>query len=73
MSGLLDTNVIVQVGLIVKDVEASKKKWAGFFGISVPPTVDAGDYEVTQTKYRGEAAPNAKCHFLTRGRICSLN
>jgi catechol 2,3-dioxygenase-like lactoylglutathione lyase family enzyme len=63
MSGLLDTNVIIQVGFIVKDVEECKKKWAGFFGIPVPPTVGAGDYEVTQTRYRGEGAPNAKCQM----------
>jgi catechol 2,3-dioxygenase-like lactoylglutathione lyase family enzyme len=63
MSGLLDTNVIIQVGFVVRNIEECKKKWAGFFGVPVPPTVGTGDYEVTQTKYRGEAAPNAKCQM----------
>jgi catechol 2,3-dioxygenase-like lactoylglutathione lyase family enzyme len=63
MAGLLDTNVIIQVGFIVKDVEECKKKWAGFFGVPVPPTIGAGDYEVTQTRYREKAAPNAKCQM----------
>jgi methylmalonyl-CoA epimerase len=63
MAGLLDTNIIIQVGFIVKNVEKCKKKWADFFGVSVPPTVGAGDYEVTQTRYRGEATPNAKCQM----------
>jgi len=61
MSGLLNTNAVIQVGLIVKDIEKTKKKWAEFFGVPVPATIDAGDYEITQTKYKGKAAPKAKC------------
>ncbi|MDR0443559.1 MAG: VOC family protein [Treponema sp.] len=61
MAGLVNTNAIIQVGLIVKNVEKTKQKWASFFGVPVPPTVGAGDYEITQTKYKGKAAPKAKC------------
>ncbi|MCL2444455.1 MAG: VOC family protein [Treponema sp.] len=61
MTGLLKTNDIIQIGLIVKDVEKTKKKWAAFFGVPVPPTIDAGNYEITQTKYKGKPAPKAKC------------
>ena len=61
MAGLLNTNGIIQVGLIVKDIEKTKVKWAEFFGIPVPPTFGAGDYEITQTKYNGEPAPKAAC------------
>jgi len=61
MAGLFNTNVITQVALVVKDIEKTKKKWAEFFGVPVPPTVEAGSYEVTQTKYKGKAAPKAKC------------
>jgi len=63
MAGLVKTNVIMQVGLIVKDVEKTKKKWAEFFGVPVPPTIYAGDYEITQTKYKGKPAPKANCHM----------
>jgi len=63
MAGIINTNVIIQVGLIVKNVEKTKKKWAAFFGVPVPPTVDAGEYKVTQTKYKGKAAPKAKCQM----------
>jgi methylmalonyl-CoA epimerase len=61
MSGLINTNVITQVGFIVNNIEKSKKKWAGFFGVPVPPAVQAGDYNITQTKYKGKPAPKAKC------------
>jgi len=61
MEGLIKTNAIIQVGLIVKNVEKTKKKWAEFFGVPVPPTVDSGDYKITQTRYKGKGAPKAKC------------
>ena len=61
MAALLKTNTIIQVGLIVKDIEKTKKKWAEFFGIAVPQTVEAGDYKITQTKYKGKPAPKAAC------------
>ncbi|MDR0502347.1 MAG: VOC family protein [Treponema sp.] len=61
MSGLIKTNAVIQVGLIVKDVEKTKKKWAAFFGVDVPATVESGDYKVTQTRYKGKGAPKTKC------------
>jgi methylmalonyl-CoA epimerase len=63
MTGLLNTNCIIQVGLIVKDVEKTKKKWAAFFGVPVPPTVQSGDYKITNTKYKRKPAPKAKCQM----------
>jgi hypothetical protein len=61
MAGLLNTNTIIQIGLIVKNVEKSKQKWAAFFGVPVPQTIGAGDYEITQTRYKGKPRrkPNA--------------
>jgi methylmalonyl-CoA/ethylmalonyl-CoA epimerase len=61
MAGIIDTQVIAQVALIVKDVETTKRKFAEFLGVSTPPTIDAGEYSVTQTVYNGEPAPDANC------------
>ncbi len=61
MSGIVGTHLIAQVGFIVRDVEASKRKWAEFLGVDVPPTQSAGDYATTGTIYRGEPAPEATC------------
>lgn len=44
MAGVLGTHTVAQVGFIVKDVEASKRKWAAFLGMEVPPTQPIGDY-----------------------------
>jgi len=63
MAGIINTNVIIQVGLIVKNVEKTKKKWAEFFGVPVPPTVGAGDYKITKTQYKGKPAPKATCQM----------
>lgn len=61
MAGILNTSLLAQVGFIVRDVEASKKKFAEFLGLPVPPTVDGGKYEVTGTTVCGEPAPDANC------------
>jgi len=63
MAGLLKTNTVTQVAIIVKNIEKTKKKWAKFLGVPVPPTVQAGDYKITQTKYKGKAAPKAMCQM----------
>ena len=43
MAGVLGTHMLAQVGFIVKDVEETKKKWAAFLGVEVPPTQPIGD------------------------------
>ncbi len=61
MSGVIGTNVLAQVGFIVRDIEETKKKFAKFFGVEVPDCNDAGDYEITGTEYKGDPAPYANC------------
>ena len=61
MAGVVGTHLVAQVGFIVRDVEASKRKWAEFLGVEVPPTQSIGDYAVTGTTFQGEPAPNAYC------------
>lgn len=61
MAGMLDTNILTQVGIIVKDIQVSRRKFAEFFGVEEPNIIDGGRYEVTGTTYRGEPAPQANC------------
>jgi methylmalonyl-CoA/ethylmalonyl-CoA epimerase len=61
MAGILDTNVVTQVGFIVRDIEKTKKKFAEFFGVEPPAHFDGGKYEVTQTTVMGKPAPYANC------------
>ena len=52
-----------QIAIIVNDVEATKRKYAEFWGVEVPPTIDAGAFDVTQTEYKGKPAPEAGCNM----------
>lgn len=61
MAGILGTSTLAQVGFIVRDLETTKKKFAEFFGVPVPPTCDGGKYEVTGTTVEGKPAPDANC------------
>jgi methylmalonyl-CoA/ethylmalonyl-CoA epimerase len=61
MKPVLDTRKPAQIAVIVRDVETVKRKYAAFWGMEVPPTVDAGAYEVTKTEYMGKPAPDAGC------------
>ena len=61
MNGTVGTNMLAQVGFIVKDIETTKRKWAEFLGVPVPETQPIGDYAVTRTEFMGEPAPEAEC------------
>jgi methylmalonyl-CoA epimerase len=63
MAGIIGTNVITQVGFIVRDIEASRKKFAEFFGVEPPKVIDGGKYEVTGTVVDGKPAPDANCQM----------
>ena len=68
---ILGTHSPCQIGMIVKDIEESKKKVAAFYGIETPPTVGGGDFEITKTQYMGQPAPDANCKmaFFEMGNI----
>ena len=61
MAGTVGTSLFAQVGFIVKDLEATKRKWAAFLGVPVPDTCDGGEYAVTGTTFEGQPAPEANC------------
>ena len=63
MEGTVGTNLLAQVGFIVKDIETTKRKWAEFLGVEVPETQPVGDYAITQTEFMGQPAPEAECQM----------
>ena len=58
---ILGTTKPAQIAVIVNDVEEVKRSYAKFWGVDVPPTVDAGEYTVTKTEYMEKPAPEAGC------------
>lgn len=71
MAGVLNTLHVAQVGFIVRDIETTKKKFAEFLGVPVPPTHPCGDYAVTKTLVDGQPAPeaNSKLAFFDMENI----
>ena len=61
MAGVIGTNVVTQIGFIVRDIEKAKRKFAEFLGVEPPPHFDGGRYEVTGTTVEGKPAPKANC------------
>jgi methylmalonyl-CoA/ethylmalonyl-CoA epimerase len=69
-SGILGTNAIVQIGIVVKDVEKAARDFAGFFGIPVPGWTWTDAMEKAKTSYRGEPSPaRAKLAFMKFGAL----
>ncbi len=52
----LDTPVVVQIGLIVKDAQKAAKQYAEVFGIPVPEVVPLAADSFADTRFRGEAS-----------------
>lgn len=50
-----------QVGFVVNDIEATKKKFALLFDCAEPNADICGEYKVMQTRVFGEPAPEANC------------
>ena len=61
MSGVINTKVVTQVALIVKDIEKTKNKIAEFLGVPAPPHFGGGEFAITKTEYKGNPAPDANC------------
>jgi len=72
--GVIGTNTLTQVALVVNDIEKSKKRFAEFFGVDVPPTIGAGNFAITKTEVKGKPSPDAKCSmaFFSVGNGVSL-
>ncbi len=66
----MGTNVICQVGLVVRDIEKMAKVYADVFGMDVPNVIITDPAEVSHIKYRGESTPaRAKLAFFQMGNV----
>lgn len=65
---LLGTEVVTQIGLLVDDIEVSRKKFAAFFGVEPPEVQMTGTLEEAETAYLGEPSQaRAKLAFFHVG------
>ncbi len=54
MKPFLDTTVVIQIGIVVRDIEQTAKDYAAFLGVPVPPIGTTDAYEVSQASYHGK-------------------
>ncbi len=60
MDAILHSRKVLQVAMLVKDIEASARKYAALFGMPMPDILESGDYESTKTEYHGRPT-DARC------------
>ena len=66
----LDGNIVMQIGLIVRDVEKTASHYAEVFGIPKPAVVPIADDAFAQTTYRGQpSAAKGKAAFFDLGPV----
>ncbi|MFS0863141.1 VOC family protein [Fredinandcohnia sp. 179-A 10B2 NHS] len=69
-NSVLGTNVVAQVGIIVKDIEKTSQAFADFFGMEKPPANPTDPLEKAQTSYKGEPTEaRAKLAFFDMGSL----
>ena len=68
--GFLGNNVIMQIGIVVRDVEKTSREFAEFFGIPVPKWSLTDPMDKAQTRFRGAPSPaRAKLAFMKFGSL----
>ena len=66
----LDTNVICQIGIVVRDIERTAKAYADIFGMDIPKIRITDTEEITNIKFRGASTQaRAKLAFFQMGSM----
>lgn len=71
--GILGSQVVTQVGILVHDIEKTAQVYADFLGVAKPNIVITETVDKTQAKYRGSPTPaRAKLAFFKVGQTLEL-
>jgi len=66
----LNSNVITQVAMVVRDVEKTARNYADLFGMEIPQIILTDPEEKAHTRYRGQPTPaRAKLAFFRMGSL----
>ncbi|MCK0469837.1 VOC family protein [Halalkalibacter sp. APA_J-10(15)] len=69
-TGVLGTNIVAQIGIIVKDIEKTSQAFADFFGVEKPPANPTDLWDQAQTNYKGNPTEaRAKLAFFDMGSL----
>ncbi|HEU5098220.1 MAG TPA: VOC family protein [Roseiflexaceae bacterium] len=66
----LGTTTVMQVGLIVRDIEAKARVWSKILGLPMPKIMVTDTYERAQTEYQGQRSEaRARLAFFHLGQV----
>lgn len=66
----LGNQVVAQIAIVVRDIEAAAERYSKVFGIAKPNIIITDEYDKAQTLYRGEAShAQAKLAFIKFGQV----
>jgi catechol 2,3-dioxygenase-like lactoylglutathione lyase family enzyme len=66
----IGSNVICQIGLVVRDIKRTAKVYADLFGMDVPEVIITDPEESAHTKFRGASTPaRARLAFFRMGQV----
>lgn len=69
-NSIIGTNIVTQIGIIVRDVEKTAQAFAQFFGVEPPECFWTDEYAKAQTEYRGKpSTARAKLAFFDCGSL----
>jgi methylmalonyl-CoA/ethylmalonyl-CoA epimerase len=71
--GLLGTQVVTQIGILVNDIEKASQKYADFLGVKNPGYKVTDVYDQARTGFRGKPTPaRSKLAFFKVGENLSI-
>lgn len=69
-TGIMGTQVVVQIGIVVRDIEQVSQAYANFLGVDTPAWFLTDPVDQSQTAYKGESTPaRAKLAFFNCGQL----
>ena len=66
----LGNNIVIQVGIIVRDIETKARAWSEILGLPMPNIIITDTMDKTQAEYHSEPTPaRAKLAFFHMGQL----
>lgn len=66
----LGTNIVTQVGIVVRDIETKARAWSQILGLPMPDIIITDEYDKARTEYNGRPTPaRAKLAFFNMGQV----
>jgi len=67
---LLGTDKVTQIGIVVRDIEKTRRAWATALGVEEPPIIVTAGFDQAQTHYEGQPSEaTAKLCFFNLGQV----